>query len=107
MDSNTDPVNPKLFWINPYAVHFSLIKVSDLVLVDEEGAVQQETLHTVSHAGFIIHSVLHQMRPDVNVAVHLHSPSGVAWSAFGKPVEMLFQGMLLFSLGWRGLGARG
>lgn len=73
-------------------MHFSLIKASDLVLVDEEGQVQEETPHTVSHAGFIIHSVLHQMRPDINVAVHLHSPHGVAWSAFGRPVEMLVQG---------------
>ncbi|KAH7024764.1 class II aldolase/adducin N-terminal [Microdochium trichocladiopsis] len=91
-----DPVDPKLFWINPYAMHFSLIKVSDLVLVDEEGQIQAATPHTVSHAGFIIHSVLHQMRPDVNVAVHLHSPHGVAWSAFGRPVEMLVQDMCYF-----------
>ena len=63
-----------------------------LVLVNSEGEIQEETPHTVSHAGFIIHSVLHEMRPDINVAVHLHSPHGVAWSAFGRPVEMLVQG---------------
>lgn len=82
-------------------MHFSLIKASDLVVVNEEGEVQTETPHTVSHAGFIIHSVLHQMRPDINVAVHLHSPHGVAWSAFGRPVEMLVQGNIInFLVSW-------
>lgn len=78
--------------IDPYAKHFKLIKASDLVLVDEEGEIQEPTKYTVSKAGFIIHSVLHQMRPDINVAVHLHSPYGRAWSAFGRPIEMLVQG---------------
>ncbi|VUC31657.1 unnamed protein product [Clonostachys rosea] len=110
-----DPENPELFWISmlcfsrsivarpvanecvdPYAMHFSLIKVSDLVLVNAEGEIQEETPHAISHAGFIIHSVLHEMRPDINVAVHLHSPHGVAWSAFGRPVEMLVQDMCYF-----------
>lgn len=77
---------------DPYAKHFSLIKVSDLVLVDEEGEIQEATPHTANRAGFVIHSCLHQMRPDVNAAVHMHSPHGRAWSAFGRPVEMLVQG---------------
>ncbi|CAG9948201.1 unnamed protein product [Clonostachys rosea f. rosea IK726] len=81
---------------DPYAMHFSLIKVSDLVLVNAEGEIQEQTPHAISHAGFIIHSVLHEMRPDINVAVHLHSPHGVAWSAFGRPVEMLVQDMCYF-----------
>jgi ribulose-5-phosphate 4-epimerase/fuculose-1-phosphate aldolase len=78
---------------DPYAKHFSLIKVSDLVLVNEEGEIQEETPHTANRAGFVIHSCLHQIRPDVNAAVHMHSPHGRAWSAFGRPVEMLVQGM--------------
>ncbi|KAI6081278.1 putative aldolase [Hypoxylon rubiginosum] len=91
-----DPVHPDLFWINPYAKHFSQINVSDLVLVDEHGEIQEPTKYTVSKAGFIIHSVLHQMRPDINVAVHLHSPYGRAWSAFGRPIEMLVQDSCYF-----------
>lgn len=78
--------------LDPYAMHFSLINVSDLVLVNEEGEVQEPTPHTVNKAGFIIHSTLHALRPDINAAVHLHSPHGRAWSAFGRPVEQLVQG---------------
>lgn len=42
-------------------------------------------------AGFFIHAAVHKARPDVVVAAHTHSIHGMAWSAFGKPVEMLTQ----------------
>ncbi|MGH1553718.1 class II aldolase/adducin family protein [Streptomyces sp. L7] len=35
----TGPRVPDRFWVNPYAVHFSRIRVSDLLLIDEEGRV--------------------------------------------------------------------
>ncbi|EQB54176.1 class II Aldolase and Adducin domain-containing protein [Colletotrichum gloeosporioides Cg-14] len=91
-----DPVNPKCFWINPYAVHFKLLKVSDLILVSEEGKPLTKTSHKVNRAGFMIHAALHKARPDVNAAAHCHSPCGRAWSAFGKPIEMLNQDCCMF-----------
>lgn len=42
-------------------------------------------------AGFLIHSAVHKARPDVDAACHTHSPHGMAWSAFGRPLEMLTQ----------------
>ena len=42
-------------------------------------------------AGFLIHSAVHKARPDVIAAAHTHSPHGMAWSAFGRPLEMLTQ----------------
>jgi hypothetical protein len=87
-----DPVNPENFWINPYAVHFALMKASDLVLVDHAGRPVEPTKHKVNAAGFIIHSSIHRARPDINAAVHMHSPAGRAWSAFGKGIEMVNQG---------------
>lgn len=42
-------------------------------------------------AGFFIHSAIHRARPDVVAACHTHSPHGMAWSAFGRPLEMLTQ----------------
>lgn len=88
-----DPVNPDWFWINPYAKHFALMKASDLVLVAHSGRPVQPTPHKVNAAGFIIHSSIHRARPDINAACHLHSPHGRAWSAFGKGIEMLSQGL--------------
>lgn len=89
---NTDPVEPDTFWINPYGVHFGMLKVSDMVRVDEEGNRVGGGHGDVNTAGFIIHSQIHKARPDINAACHMHSPYGRAWSTFGKPIEMLNQG---------------
>lgn len=70
-----------------------MITVSDLILVNEEGEAVEPTDKLINTAGFVIHSSLHKARPDVNVAIHTHSPYGKAWSIFGKPVEYLTQGM--------------
>ncbi|KAJ5116041.1 hypothetical protein N7456_000389 [Penicillium angulare] len=91
-----DPVQPDCFWINPYAVHFKLLKVSDLILVNEDGVPLTETKHKVNTSGFLIHAALHKARPDVNAAAHCHSPYGRAWSAFGRPIEMLNQDCCMF-----------
>lgn len=88
-----DPTDQKTFWINPYAVHFGAINVSDLIHVDEDGNCLSETPHKVNTAGFVIHSEIHKARPDINAACHCHSPYGRAWSTFGKPLEMLNQGV--------------
>jgi ribulose-5-phosphate 4-epimerase/fuculose-1-phosphate aldolase len=42
-------------------------------------------------AGFLIHSAVHKARPDVIAACHTHSIHGMAWSVFGKPIEMITQ----------------
>lgn len=81
---------------DPYAVHFGLIKASDLILVNEEGKPLTATKYKVNKAGFMIHAALHKARPDINAACHLHSPYGRAWSTFGRPIEMLNQDSCFF-----------
>jgi hypothetical protein len=34
-----DPVDPHSFWVNPFGMHFSLIRDEDLILVDAAGKV--------------------------------------------------------------------
>ncbi|THH04721.1 hypothetical protein EW145_g5309 [Phellinidium pouzarii] len=63
-----DPVLPDHYWMNPFAVHFSSIKVSDLVLA----------------------------RPEIKAAAHCHSIHGKSWSVFGKPINILTQDSCLF-----------
>ncbi|KAI6084766.1 class II aldolase and Adducin domain-containing protein [Hypoxylon rubiginosum] len=91
-----DPVHPDCFWINPYGIHYGMIKASDLVLVNEDGKPVTPTKYRVNKAGFMIHAALHKARPDVNAACHTHSKYGRAWSAFGRPIEMLNQDCCYF-----------
>jgi ribulose-5-phosphate 4-epimerase/fuculose-1-phosphate aldolase len=34
-----DPVDPTSFWVNPFGMHFSLIRDEDLIRVDKHGKV--------------------------------------------------------------------
>ncbi|KAL5050804.1 hypothetical protein BDW71DRAFT_203525 [Aspergillus fruticulosus] len=90
-----DPILTDHFWINPLSAHFSLIKVSDLILVDEDGNVVEGD-EPVNLPAFAIHSEIHKARPDVNAACHAHSVAGKAFSCFGQPcVYREFRGVIL------------
>ncbi|OBT86694.1 hypothetical protein VE02_04655 [Pseudogymnoascus sp. 03VT05] len=92
-----DPLNPEYFWINPLSTHFSQIRVSDLVLVNEQGEVQPEGAQAaINGPAFAIHSEIHKARPDLNAACHAHSVYGKAFSCFGRPIEMIYQDALRF-----------
>jgi ribulose-5-phosphate 4-epimerase/fuculose-1-phosphate aldolase len=81
--------------LNPLSQHFSLIKVSDLILVNEEGEIVEGD-EPINTAAFAIHSEIHKARPDVHAACHAHSVAGKAFSCFGRPLEMLTQDALRF-----------
>ena len=92
-----DPINHEHFWINPLSTHFSQIRVSDLVLVNENGEVQPGgAQNAINGPAFAIHSEIHKARPDLNAACHAHSVYGKAFSCFGKPIEMIYQDALRF-----------
>ncbi|KJK63817.1 Class II Aldolase and Adducin N-terminal domain protein [Aspergillus parasiticus SU-1] len=91
-----DPVQPNTFWINPFGVHFGMLKASDMVQIDEEGQVIGGNKVAVNAAGFQIHSAIHKARPDINAACHTHSVAGKAWSTFGRPLDIISQDTCTF-----------
>ncbi|GAV52016.1 hypothetical protein ZYGR_0AF04880 [Zygosaccharomyces rouxii] len=92
-----DPLDEETFWINPLGVHFSAIKVSDLVHVNANGQILSDgNQSSINAAGFRIHAELHRARPDVNAACHAHTVYGKAWAAFGKKLDMINQDACIF-----------
>ena len=69
-----DPERLDHFWVNPFGIHFSQIRVSDLLLVNDHGEVVEGD-REVNLAAFAIHSRIHKARPDVMAVLHNHSPS--------------------------------
>jgi ribulose-5-phosphate 4-epimerase/fuculose-1-phosphate aldolase len=69
------------FLINPYGMLFDEITASSLVKVDAHGEKVDPSPYPVNPAGFVIHSAIHAVRPDVECVLHLHTPAGVAVSA--------------------------
>ncbi|KAJ7258450.1 class II aldolase/adducin domain-containing protein [Mycena haematopus] len=63
-----DPIRSDCFWVNPFGLHFKLIQPSDLLLVDHNGQILEESgqrdgpFRILNTAAF--HSAIHAARPD-------------------------------------------
>jgi ribulose-5-phosphate 4-epimerase/fuculose-1-phosphate aldolase len=92
-----DPVDPHSFWVNPFGLAFSLIKKSDLILVNHDGVVvdggPNRLLNT---AAYMIHAAVHKARPDVLCAAHSHSIYGRSFCSLGRPIDIISQDSCAF-----------
>jgi ribulose-5-phosphate 4-epimerase/fuculose-1-phosphate aldolase len=69
------------FLINPYGLMFDEITASSLVKVDMACNKLHDSSFPVNPAGFVIHSAVHEARPDAVCVLHTHTRAGVAVSA--------------------------
>lgn len=79
-------------------MHFSLIRPSDLLLVDHDANILEESgpNRLLNTAAFRIHSAIHKERQDVLCAAHAHSVFGRAFSALGRELDMISQDTCAF-----------
>jgi len=77
-----DPEHSDHFWVNPFAMHFGQISVSDSCSSTTGEVVEGE--YPVNEAAFVIHSQVHAARPDVVRAAHSHSLYGKRGSSLGS-----------------------
>ena len=90
-----DPEFPQLYWTNPMAVHFSQVKVSNLILADHDGQVVEGT-YALNRAGFVLHAAVHEANPDIVAMCHAHTVYGTAFAALGRPLEPISQDAAVF-----------
>lgn len=83
-----DPERPDLYWTNPMCVHFSQVRVSNLILADHNGRVVDGG-HAINRAGFVLHAAVHDEYPDVLAMCHAHTVYGTAWCATGRPLDII------------------
>ncbi|KAJ5289747.1 uncharacterized protein N7443_010000 [Penicillium atrosanguineum] len=92
-----DPVDPTTFWVNPFGRAFSLMTKSDLIQVDHHGKViDGGPNRLLNAAAFMIHSAIHEARPDVLCAAHSHSIHGRAFCSLGRPLDIITQDSCAF-----------
>jgi len=92
-----DPVDKDTFWVNPFGVAFSLINKSDLIRVSEKGEILDGgDVRMLNSAAFMIHSAIHQARPDVNAAAHSHSIYGRSFCTLGRKLDCITQDSCAF-----------
>lgn len=83
--------------MNPFGVSFSLIKASDLILVNHEGEViDGGECRLLNTAAYMIHAAIHAARPDVLCAAHSHSLHGRAFCALGRKLDTITQDSCAF-----------
>lgn len=72
------PDEEDAFLINPYGLHFSEVKASNLVKIDIDGNKLDDNPYPVNLAGFVQHSVFHRHLPDAHCIAHTHTTAGMA-----------------------------
>ena len=84
------------FLLNPYGLLFEEVTASNLVRIDIDGTIVEDTSYEVNPAGFTIHSAIHRARPDVNCVLHTHTRAGIAVSCMREGLLPLSQISLQF-----------
>ena len=74
------------FLINPYGMMYEEITASCLIKVDLAGNILSkpdfgELNYGINKAGYVIHSAVHEARPEVGCVIHTHSWASMAVSA--------------------------
>ncbi|MFF7709652.1 class II aldolase/adducin family protein [Pseudomonas sp. NPDC007930] len=90
-----DPEFPELYWTNPMCVHFSQVKLSNLILADHAGKVVEGD-YAINRAGFVLHAAVHEAHPDILAMCHAHTVYGGAWAATGRPLPPISQDAAVF-----------
>lgn len=71
------PDSDNHFLINPYGLHYKEVTASNLVKVDINGQIVEDTQYPVNPAGMLIHSAIHGARDDAHCIGHIHSTAGM------------------------------
>jgi len=74
------------FLINPYGMMYEEITASSLIKVDLAGNILAkpdfgDLNYGINKAGYVIHSAIHEARPEVGCVIHTHSWASMAVSA--------------------------
>ncbi|ALM86291.1 class II aldolase/adducin family protein [Bordetella sp. N] len=85
------------FLINPFGLHFAEITASTLAKVDAQGELLDDpTGLGINRAGFVIHSAIHQARPDLHCVMHTHTVAGMTLAASADGLLPLSQHAMRF-----------
>ncbi|MDD1781290.1 class II aldolase/adducin family protein [Enterovibrio sp. ZSDZ35] len=85
------------YLVNAFGVAFDEVTASNLVKVDLDGNILDDSPFTINPAGFTIHSAIHEVRPDAHCVIHLHTNETIAVASQKEGLKPLSQ-YSMFSL---------
>ena len=84
------------FLIHPFGLNYDEVTASNLVKIDCDGNIVDESPHPINRAGFIIHSAVHMANSEMHKCVmHTHTRAGMAIAAVKEglqPISMAATG---------------
>jgi ribulose-5-phosphate 4-epimerase/fuculose-1-phosphate aldolase len=96
--SVTVPGRSDQFLLNPYGLLYEEMTASSMVKVDLSGRVLFDATGLgINEAGWVIHSCIHQARPDARAIIHTHTLAGMAVSAMRCGLMPIAQSSMRFS----------
>ena len=66
------------FLINPFGLHYSEVRASNLVKVDVKGNIIGHSDWPINPAGFTFHGKIHETLPDAHCVMHVHTTATMA-----------------------------
>ena len=66
------------YLVNAFGLSFDEVTASNLVKVDLQGSILDDTPFEINPAGFTIHSAIHEVREDAHCVIHLHTKETIA-----------------------------
>lgn len=79
------------YLVNAFGLTFDEVTASNLVKVDLDGNILDETPFDINPAGFTIHSAVHEVRSDAHCVIHLHTNETIAVSSLKEGLLPLTQ----------------
>jgi ribulose-5-phosphate 4-epimerase/fuculose-1-phosphate aldolase len=84
------------FLINPYGLNYDEVTASNLVKIDIDGNIVDDSPYPVNKAGFVIHSAIHMADSAIHkIVMHTHTRAGMAIAALQEgllPISMVSTG---------------
>ena len=90
-----DPELADHFWVNPVGVAMHQVKVSHLVQVNHQGQVVRGH-GMVNPVGLLLHTAVHQARPDVAAVCHAHALHASTWASLERLLDPITQDACVF-----------
>ncbi|TMP80989.1 class II aldolase [Pseudoalteromonas phenolica] len=66
------------YLVNAFGLSFDEVTASNLMKVDLQGNILDDTPFEINPAGFTIHSAIHEVREDAHCVIHLHTKETIA-----------------------------
>jgi ribulose-5-phosphate 4-epimerase/fuculose-1-phosphate aldolase len=96
------PGEDNAFLINAYGMLYEEITASSLIKIDHDGNVLAKPdfgalNYGVNRAGFVIHSAVHEAKPELACVIHTHTWAGMAVASLGCGLLPLTQTAMRFA----------